>query len=238
MPLNPIHLVLGDAAVGCVRAACTSFGMPGAVLGLSEDFACGPLDNPALDSQWRALSARLDLEHPDALIVWSGDNVGDAVFMAMTCHRLAGRSERLFSVRVPEVDRRPFVAMHSPQQIAQLYTTRRPLSAAERQSLAQDFTRIRDTCGPVRRLEQGRVQGVPVDYYDSLLLSACAADWQAAGRVVGTAMGHCDGPNLMGDGFFGARLGVLVDAGRIEASGPRTCLRDYSVRLVKTGPQT
>jgi hypothetical protein len=34
-------------------------------------------------------------------------------------------------------------------------------------------------------------------------------------------MGYCDGPNLMGDAFFTARLNSLIDAGRIEASGPR-----------------
>ncbi len=48
-----------------------------------------------------------------------------------------------------------------------------------------------DTCGPVRRLEQGRVVGVPGDYYDPLLLAACGPDWRAVGLVVGTAMAHC-----------------------------------------------
>jgi hypothetical protein len=52
-----------------------------------------------------------------------------------------------------------------------------------------------------------------------------------AARVVCTALGYCDGPNLMGDAFFTARLNSLIDAGRIEARGPRTMLRDYSARL-------
>jgi hypothetical protein len=64
--------------------------------------------------------------------------------------------------------------------------------------------------------------------------AACASCcWPHAARigerrhgVVGTAMGNCDGPNLMGDAFFTARLNSLIDAGRIEASGPRTTLRD------------
>jgi hypothetical protein len=53
--------------------------------------------------------------------------------------------------------------------------------------------------------------------YDPLLLAACTAQWQAPGHVVGTAMAHCDGPNLLGDGFFSERLGFLIDAGRVEA---------------------
>ena len=210
--------------------------MPGAVVGFTGELAYGPLDDftCAPFSQWPALIARLDLEQPDAVIVWSGDNVSDAIFVAMVCDQLSGRTEPLLRVRVPEIDRRPFVAMHSPEQIAQLYATRQILSAVEQLSLAQDFARIRDTCGPVRRLELGRVTGVTIDCYDPLLLAACTAAWQAAGRVVGNAMAHCDAPNLLGDTFFSERLGFLIDAGRVEASGPRTALRDYSVRLAKT----
>lgn len=149
----------------------------------------------------------------------------------MACDRLTGRPEPLWRVRVPQIEGRPFVAMHAPEHIARLYASRQPLSAADRLALAQDFARIRTTCGPVRRLERGRVVGIPSDYYAPLLLAACHSDWQAAAHVVGTAMGNCDGPNLMSDGFFSARLGSLIDAGRIEASGPRTRLGAYAVRL-------
>ncbi|WP_295430862.1 DUF3658 domain-containing protein [uncultured Thiodictyon sp.] len=254
--VNPLHFALGDSAAGSVRAACDSCGMPGAVIGFSNDLAAGPLDDSqardpglrgflggggeaAIDgdarlSQWRAVLGRLEREPPEAVILWGGDNVAEVIFVAMACDRLAGRPERLLRVQVPGIEGRPYVAMHSPEQLARLYATRRPLSGADRRVLAQDFARIRDTCGPVRRLESGRVVGVPGDYYDHLLLAACGPHWQAAGPVVGTAMAHCDGPNLMGDGFFSARLSVLIEAGRIEASGPRTALREYRVRLAPT----
>ena len=247
--VNPLHLALGAAAAGSVRAACDSCGMPGAVVGFIDDLTHGPLadaearavylralsagdsEADAPFSQWRVVLWHLDREHPDAIIIWGGANVADAIFLAMACERLAGRRELLWRVRVPEIDGRPYVAMHAPEQIARLFATRRPLSAADRLALAQDFARIRDTCGPVRRLEQGRVVGAPIDCYDHLLLAACGPDWRAAGLVVGSAMARCDGPNLPGDGFFGARLGVLVDAGCIEVSGPRTAPRDNLVRL-------
>jgi hypothetical protein len=35
----------------------------------------------------------------------------------------------------------------------------------------------------------------------------------------------------MSDLFFASRLQSLIDAGRIEADGPRDRLRDYAVRL-------
>ncbi|HYN76979.1 MAG TPA: DUF3658 domain-containing protein, partial [Lamprocystis sp. (in: g-proteobacteria)] len=252
---TPIHLVLGDSAAGCVRAACAACGLPGAVVGFADDLAQGPLsdaqaraayfraqpvgdgmavaDGDAPFLQWPALIDRLDLDCPDALIVWGGENVADTIFTAMACDRLTGRPELLLRIRVPEIDGRPYVAMYPPEQLARLYATRRPLSAADRVVLAQDFARIRDTCGPVRRLEQGRVVGVPSDYYDHLLLAACGPDWRPSGSVVGWAMAQCDGRNLLGDGFLSARLSYLVQIGRIEASGPCTTLRDDAVRLAR-----
>jgi hypothetical protein len=50
--------------------------------------------------------------------------------------------------------------------------------------------------------------------------------------VVGAAMGACDAANSLSDLFFGSSLRTLVDAGRIEADGPRNVLRGYRVRLV------
>ena len=85
-----------------------------------------------------------------------------------------------------------------------------------------------------RRAERSAARAAVIPFFflcTALLLAACGPDWRAAARVVGTAMGNCDAHNLMGDVFFTARLNSLIDAGRIEASGPPTTLRDYSVRL-------
>lgn len=245
VPVHPIHLVLGDSAAGCVRAACASHGVPGAVVGFSQDLTQGPLvayasgatpiDSNEPFAQWRKLIDLLDNEHPDTLVVWTGYNVADAVFLAMACDRLAQRTEQLLRVKVPEVDMCPFVAMHSPEQLAHFYKTRQTVGPEERTSLAQDFAHIRDACGPLRRLEHGQVVGVPLDYYDHMLFAACSEVWQPAGSVVGAAMGHCDGPNQMSDTFFLARLKYLIDDARIEIEGPRSAsLRDSRVRLNKT----
>lgn len=263
-PADPLHLVAGDSAAGCLRAACTSCGLPGTVVGFSADFAHGPLDDeaasvdylraiarshgdgdPAVDgpfAQWRALGERLSHERPGALIVWVADHVADATFLAMACDRLAGVRVPLWRVEVPPVAPRepgsgsappalrPGIAMHSPEQLAQLFAARERLSDGDRLGLAQEFARIRDTTGLLRRLERGSVVAAPVEYYDPLLLSACGTEWQAAGRVVGTAMGRCDGPDMVGDAFFTMRLLALIEAGRIETSGPRSRVLDCRVR--------
>ncbi len=221
---KPVHLVLGESGAGCVQAACDLHGMPGTVIAIAEDLAQGPLD----DSRARAI----ERARAHAVVLWSAGNVGDAVFVAMACEQLVRRPEPMFRVEVPE----DFVAMLEPQRLAQLYATRRRMSVSQRHAQALDFVRMRERCGPLRRLELGRVVGAPVDYYDPLLMAACSPDWRTQGQVLGLAMGQCDSPNLLGDQFFQARLDHLIGSGHIEAKGPNLALRDGLVRLVPASP--
>lgn len=254
-PVHPLHLVAGDSAAGALNAAGASCGLPGAVIGFSADLAHGPLDDAqasvtylraiahgygesgtADDSpfaQWQAVGQHLVREQPGDVIVWTGHNVCDATFLAMACDWLAGRDVRLWRVQVPEVEQRAHVALFAPEQLAPLFATRVLLSDGERSRLAQDYVRIRDTTGLLRRLERGRVIGVPIEHYDPWLLAACGPDWQPAAHVVGRAMECCDGPNLMGDAFFATRLNALIETGRLQASGPRVTYLDGSVRLAE-----
>jgi len=180
---------------------------------------------------WRALIARIDEETPDAVIIWGGDNVSEALFLRMACWWLSQRSVHLLRLAVPGRDGRHYVAIHSPPELADLYTSARELTDTERADYAEDFLRIRAETGLLRRWEEGRILGVSADRYDPLLLEGCTPCWNPAARVVGAAMGQCDGHNLMSDLFFSSRLQLLIDAGRIEAEGSRARLREYAVRL-------
>jgi hypothetical protein len=254
-PIQALHLVVGESAAGSLRFACDNLGMPGAVIGFSHDLSHGPLgddaqradylralpcwdaspvESSALLGHWSDFVARLEQAQCSGVVVWVGANVFDMIFLAMACDRLAAWHGRLDCVHVPSIEMRSYVAMHSPDQLAAFFGMRQTLDHADRAALAQEFARIRDCCGPVRRLEQGRVVGIATDHYDELLLSAVGSQWLAAGGVVGAAMGHCDAANAMSDSFFGSRLAALVDAGRVEIDQARTHLRDCLVRLTQS----
>ena len=250
-----VHLAPSDSAAGCLAAACRSHGLPGAVLSIHDDLSHGPLldgierinymrachrgyedwsfDITDAFASWLKVVQWLDREKPEAVVIWSGDNVSEATFLAMTCWRLRHRSEPLHRVAIPEQNNPPYVAFHNPGGLADLYTSRQGLGDRECARLGEDFLRIRNETGLLRRWENGQIIGVPVDHYDHLIQESCATTWLPAPRVIGAAMGRCDPHNLMSDLFFSSRLQVLIDAGRIEADGVRNRMRDYAVRLVK-----
>jgi hypothetical protein len=227
--------------------------MPGSALAVQDDPSHGPLDDGRLRADylrdcfrgyddeyldaadafepWRALIASIDETQPDAVVVWGGDNVSEAIFLRMACWWLGNRPVRLLRTTVPAGGGRHYVAVHAPADLATLFASARDVSDAERIEFAEDFLRIRSDTGLVLRWEAGRILGLATDRYDPLLLEACTTEWTPAPRVVGTAMGRCDGHNLMSDLFFCSRLQSMIDAGRMDVQGSCTRLREYAVRL-------
>ena len=250
---NPVHIALGESAEGCLRAACRAHGMSGAPFGIPDDLSHGPLDDgrARIDymrdcfggyddwylgvtdafAPWRAMIARIDEARADAVVIWSGDNASEATFLTMACWWLGNRPERVLRVGMPGRDGRHYVAIHTQAELADLLASAQELTDTERAVLAADFLRIRGETGLLRRWEEGKILGAPMDRYDPLLLASCPPTWTPAPRVVGTAMSRCDGHNLMSDLFFSSRLQLLIDTGRIEADGSRDRLREYAVRL-------
>lgn len=230
--------------------------MPGTALGIPDDLSHGPLDDgrarmdymrgcfrgyadwpfQATDAflPWRAMMERIGRNEPESILVWSGDNVSEATFLAMACWWLRTRSEPLLRVAVPGTDDRYHVALQSPAELADLFTSAQVLTESERADLSEEFVRIRSETGLLRRWNRGQILGAPLERYDPQLIACCPTDWTPAARVVGAAMGRCDPRNRMSDLFFSSRLQVLIDAGRVEALGRRDRLREYAVRRAES----
>jgi hypothetical protein len=177
---------------------------------------------------------RIETAAPTAVLIWSGDNVSEGTFLTMACWWLEGRPETLLRVAVPGRDDQYHVALQSPAELADLFTSAQVLTESERADLCEELVRIRRETNLLRRWSRGRIRGAPLDRYDPQLIACCPTDWTPAARVVGTAMGRCDPRNRMSDLFFASRLQVLIDTGRVEALGRRDRLREYAVRRAES----
>ena len=111
---NPLHLALGEPAAVSLAVAIAAGIVPGSVLAILEDPSHGPLGH---GDAWKALLERLDRDRPDAIVVWSGDNASEATFLAMVAAWLDGRPEPLLRVAAPGREGRPYVAVHSPEDL-------------------------------------------------------------------------------------------------------------------------
>ncbi|NGZ76278.1 DUF3658 domain-containing protein [Saccharibacillus alkalitolerans] len=91
----------------------------------------------------------------------------------------------------------------------------------------------------LHRYGEGRIVGVPEDYYDAYLLETAKkvcgrrGEYRKAARVIGEALGQSEEP--LDDSFLNHRLSSLVYAGRLEFKGVPRQMRMYEVRPAASG---
>ncbi|AXI43158.1 DUF3658 domain-containing protein [Sulfitobacter sp. SK011] len=248
-----LHLVLGGSAGGCVRAAVVTYGLTGRVHVFDDDLSHGPLNDkqaraayfrtlyqnygqlpedpvPSL-ADFDSLPVHLGQDISPEVCIWVGENASERTFMEMACHQLGYFKGTVTRVGKTGLKSLPYIGAQTPALLASLFDQRDAIDSMTRAALSSDFLRLRDSGATLRKWEAGKIVDVSEDYYDGLLLACCATNWFCAARVVGTAMGRGDEHNLLSDVFLSGRLQRLIATGLIEASGPQTSLRDYSVRL-------
>ena len=177
------------------------------------------------------LSFQIDEANVDTVIVWAGDNVSEETFLCMACWWLREQPVRLLRPVVQSEPGRNYVAVQTPVGLVEMFPTAGELSDAVRGEKASSFRKLCDDHGVLRHWNEGRVETVSADFYDHLLRACLPDDWQVAARVVGAAMGSCDGHNAMSDLFFSSRLRRLIENGIVDANGNPNRLREYSVRV-------
>ena len=247
------HLVLGGSAGGCLRAAVANCGLMGRVHVFDDDLSHGPLNDkqaraayfealfqnygqlpddpvPSL-ADFDSLSAHLSQDITPEVCIWAGDNASERTFLEMACHSLRLFKGAVMRVGATGLKSPPYIGPQTPALLARLFDRREEVDIATRAALSSTYLHQRDSGATLRKWDAGKIIGVSDDYYDSLLLACCPPEWIYAARVVGTAMGRGDEHNLLSDVFLSGRLQHLIAKGLIEASGPQTNLRDYSVRL-------
>jgi hypothetical protein len=107
------------------------------------------------------------------------------------------------------------------------------LSSAMREQYVDLWGRLRSENAPLRVLDAGSLTSAPITYFDALLLSCAARNWQKAALVVGKALASFWDDRLVqsGDLVLAARVRALADARRLEAQGDLDNLRASEVRL-------
>lgn len=121
----------------------------------------------------------------------------------------------------------------SPDLLAYFYQRRRRLTDGEQAALAADWARLQAENTPLRALVDGRVQSVPADYYDDVILSGVPEEEDCAALAVGRAIAALDKTgNRVSDMLIFSRIRALGAAGRLEVVRDGATYRDMAIRQI------
>ncbi|MBE9608880.1 DUF1835 domain-containing protein [Chitinilyticum piscinae] len=226
------HLILGDCAAGCLRAA-----LPDAtVLVARDDLPVGPLADVDSDgvqraafwsevnpffpyrfadklAEERALLASL----PDALTVWIGNSSGEELMLRRVAWWRQGKPFTL--IRVPQIESvfpegMFALGMCEPAQLQAAAGLGEVLSAQALGVLAAEWETLRQSDG-LRSWVNGTFHCASIDSLDDELWLCTGSRWEPAFQAVGEWMGNSQG-FFRSDWLGSWRMALLGRAGRVE----------------------
>lgn len=101
-----------------------------------------------------------------------------------------------------------------PREFYKLSPNERPLQAAERNSIAQEWARLKQENSPLRAMVNGRLTSVDEDFYDFLIRRELPEGETVMARLVGNIL--LKNPIGVGDWWYIKRINLMLAYGELE----------------------
>jgi hypothetical protein len=115
------------------------------------------------------------------------------------------------------------IALLGPETIVhnKLWDLAAPLQPDERLRYRELWGQLLAENAPLRVLDGDNLVSAPISYFDEVLMSLLADDWQKVNRIIGDALAFeiDDGILQTGDVFLAARLNAMAKDGTLEIRG-------------------
>ncbi|MGV9677166.1 DUF3658 domain-containing protein [Nocardia sp. NPDC003482] len=165
-------------------------------------------------------------------VVWTGRRRAQEVAL----HRmLAGRADsgslHAIDVSAAQADS---VAEMSPERLAALLGSERPVTDDERAELARSWSDLEAENAPFRVMSEQGLRSAPVTHFDERLLAAIPAEATPMTAVIAEVMGTHAYPVM--DYVLQQRLIDLIDTGRVTAQGDPRVARSCRIMTTPTTP--
>lgn len=102
----------------------------------------------------------------------------------------------------------------SPEIFVQYLSHEKKLSKIELKMYAWNWSELLEDNSPLRAVVNGRVLGVPEDFYDFLIWERITAKPEKEGNVIGDILGN--NPFGVGDWWYAQRIDCLIGQGEIK----------------------
>lgn len=114
------------------------------------------------------------------------------------------------------------------------YKRRRLLTETEQAILLTEWKRMQEENTPLRAMVDGKLQSVPADYYDDMILSCVPEGENVAALTVGRAIAKLDKTgNRVGDMQIFSRIHALGTAGKLTIVRDGATYRDMVIRKIR-----
>lgn len=165
------------------------------------------------------------LPTPAHIRIWTGaSDPSELCGLYYICHLFADSPADLSVVRIPaEFEKPPKIVLYrSTGEVAVddfevLATYNTPLSPLQRDLYAQLWRELAVENAPLRAVVNGRVVGVPEDFYDFALRSCLPEGEFRVATLLGNALSRIPG---VGDSWLYSRLKLMIDAGELTEVAP------------------
>ena len=101
-----------------------------------------------------------------------------------------------------------------PGELGKLLQYERPLSDADRHTLAAHWRKLQQENAPLRAEQNGQLTSVPADFYDAMILSKAPANEIMVAQLIGKVLVECR-PDIS-DQLIYRRIEHLIQAGRLQ----------------------
>ena len=122
----------------------------------------------------------------------------------------------------------------APNILPYFYKRRRMLTETEQAILLTEWKRMQEENTPLRAMVDGKLQSVPADYYDDIILSCVPEGENVAALTVGRAIAKLDKTgNRVGDMQIFSRIRALSTAEKLIIVRDGATYRDMVIRKIR-----
>ncbi|KMJ57473.1 hypothetical protein AB685_15780 [Bacillus sp. LL01] len=180
------------------------------------------------------------------VILWTANNAHEQIFHRYILHHLRECENDIYLINASdayqELESSHLAVSHSgelePEKMKNILqkNLREPLSTEAINQYVDEWLHLTETPDLLRIWKEGKIQGVPVNYFDQELLYFAKEAQMAyaengflkAGRIIGETYGQLEG--RLNTAILEYRLRTLAYKGHFEMRGIPKSIRHYSVR--------
>lgn len=162
------------------------------------------------------------LENLETIRIWYSDSPYSLCGFYWLCYVLRNYENNIFTVKLPRYQQLSddMITCYSgwgevsAEEFGQFLTYQKKLTVSEKETFGYLWSKLKEDNSPLRAVINGKLTGVPEDFYDFLIMKHLTDEPVEEGIVIGSILGH--DPLGIGDYWYAFRIEELIKSRKIK----------------------